>query len=85
MVRLAALLVLVSACATDKAVEKSACAQTLDRCNNACFQAPRHTHNGPQCTPSAVGMICPQENQLLDTVQAGKCFEKCEWDAKLCR
>lgn len=85
MFRLAAIVLLLAACATTRPAEKTTCQLALERCNNACFKAPRYLHNGPQCTTTAVGMVCPQENQLIDTVEAGKCFEKCEWDAKLCR
>ncbi len=79
------ILFLLCACATGKAVQKSECELAFDRCNNGCFKQPRYTHGGERCTDTAVGTICPQENQLVDTVEAGKCFEKCEWDRKLCR
>lgn len=80
------LLFLLCACATAAPAVVDSCALAYDHCNNQCFKPPNYRHNGPQCVEGPNGQqLCPQENQLIDTIAAGKCFEQCEWDAKLCR
>lgn len=85
MVRIFVLL-MFCACATAKpSARPEACQQKYDACNNACFAAPNYKRGGPQCSQTALFQVCPQENQIVDTVAAGKCFDQCEWDSKLCR
>ena len=86
MLRLTALLLLCS-CATVKPsapVRGEECEREYDVCNNTCFASPNYRRNGPQCTQTELFQICPQENQLIDTVATAKCFERCEWDVSLC-
>lgn len=89
MLRLITVVLLCSSCAT---TEKPAtpprtesCQRNYDLCNNACFKAPNYKRDREHCSYVAQFQVCPQENQLIDTVEAGKCFDKCEWNVKLCR
>jgi hypothetical protein len=79
---------LLSCCATPQSAELpgEVCERTYQRCNNACFRPPNYKRNGPQCVQGAGAlMLCPQQDQVLDTVEAAKCFDSCESAAKLCR
>lgn len=77
-----AIILLLAACVTPRATDT--CTLAYEQCNNACFKAPNYGHSGDKCVETPGGRICPQENQLIDTVEAGKCFDRCEWDHKLC-
>jgi hypothetical protein len=80
-------LVLLASCAAAPAVvagRSPACQQDYERCNNACFRAPHYKVNGPQCAQTSSFEVCPQQDQLIDTLAAGKCFEACEWNVKAC-
>ncbi len=87
MLRLGALLLLTSCAAATPAVvpgRSVACQHDYESCNNSCFQAPHYKLNGPQCAKTAFFEVCPQQDQLIDTVAAGKCFDACEWKVKAC-
>ena len=84
MVRLFVLLLLCS-CATAPVIPPGQlCEHDYEQCNNRCFASPNYRRNGPQCLKTQTWQVCPQETQILDTIAAGKCFDACEWDHKLC-
>lgn len=96
MLRLNCLLLLLCACATVSPLPQSdvegpdagvspACQAAYDGCLNGCFQYPNYKRYSAQCIASSVGDVCPQKEQLVDTIAAASCFNACDWDAKPCR
>lgn len=78
-------LVLCACVGPKPALRLETCQHAYDFCTNACFTPPNYKRGGPECAKVGTFQVCPQENQILDTVEAGKCFDKCEYDDSLCR